>query len=206
MHPTIFDSLRAFIAHHGYWAVALILLCENAGIPVPGEGTLLLASFLAYSEHQLQLGWLIVIAICAAALGDNLGYAVGHYGGRPLLDRYQSLFRIRPATLERGEKMFERYGAPAVFFARFIFGLRVFAGPLAGALHMHWRKFAFFNFLGAALWVTTIASAGYFFGQHWHSLLRVMQRFNVAVLIVAAVVLLSLWFRHRRLVRKEEIG
>ena len=56
MHPTIFHSLRTFVVDYGYWAVALALLCENAGIPVPGESTLLLASFLAYSEHQLHLG------------------------------------------------------------------------------------------------------------------------------------------------------
>jgi membrane protein DedA with SNARE-associated domain len=198
MDHTIFHSLRTFVADYGYWAVALALLCENAGIPVPGESTLLLASFLAYSEHRLQLGWIIVIATCAATLGDNIGYAFGHYGGRPLLDRYQNLFRISPATLKRGEDMFTRYGAAAVFFARFIFGLRVFAGPLAGVLRMHWRKFAFFNFLGAALWVTTIAGAGYLFGQHWRTLLRVMQRFNIVVLIVAVAVVLYLWWRHRR--------
>jgi membrane protein DedA with SNARE-associated domain len=63
---------------------------------------------------------------------------------------------------------------------------------------MHWRKFAFFNFLGAALWVTVIASAGYLFGRHWHTLLRVMQRFNLAVLIVGGVVILYLWWRYRR--------
>jgi membrane protein DedA with SNARE-associated domain len=198
MHHTIFENLRTFVADYGYWAVALALLCENAGIPVPGESTLLLASFLAYSEHQLHLGWIIVIGTFAATLGDNLGYALGHYGGRPLLDRYQRVFRISSATLERGEEMFARYGAVAVFFARFIFGLRVFAGPLAGVLRMHWRKFAFFNFLGAALWVTIIASAGYFFGRHWHSLLRVMQRFNLAVLIVAVVLIAFLWWRYRR--------
>jgi membrane protein DedA with SNARE-associated domain len=177
--------------------VAFALLCENAGIPVPGESTLLLASFLAYSEHRLHLGWIIVVATCAATLGDNMGYALGHYGGRPLLDRYQRFFRIQPATLESGEKMFVRYGAPAVFFARFIFGLRVFAGPLAGVLRMRWRTFALFNFLGAALWVTAIASTGYLFGRHWHTLLRTMRRFNVAVLIVAVVVILFLWWRHR---------
>jgi membrane protein DedA with SNARE-associated domain len=198
MHHAIFHSLRTFVADYGYWAVALALLCENAGIPVPGESTLLLASFLAYSEHQLHLGWIIVVATCAATLGDNLGYALGHYGGRPLLDRYTNVLRISPAALERGEKMFERYGAPAVFFARFVFGLRVFAGPLAGALRMHWRAFALYNFLGASLWVTIIASVGYLFGRHWHTLLRVMQRFNIAVLIVAVVVILVLWWRHRR--------
>lgn len=198
MDHTIFHSLRAFIADYGYWAVALVLLCENAGIPVPGETTLLLASFLAYSEHQLQLRWIIVVATCAATLGDNLGYAIGYYGGRPLLDRYQSFFRISSTAVQRGEKMFARYGAAAIFFARFIFGMRVFAGPLAGVLRMRWRAFALFNFLGAVVWVTVIASAGYLFGQHWRTLLRAMQRFNIAVLIVALAVILFLWWRYRR--------
>ena len=198
MGPTIFHSLREFVADYGYWAVALALLCENAGIPVPGETTLLLASFLAYSEHRLHLGWIIVVATCAATLGDNIGYAIGHYGGRPLLDRYQRFFRIQPATMQRGENLFEHYGAAAVFFARFIFGLRVFAGPLAGVLRMRWRAFALFNFLGAALWVTCIASAGYLFGQHWRPLARALQRFNIAVLIVAVAVVLYLWWRYRR--------
>ena len=197
MDHTIFHSLREFVAEYGYWAVALALLCENAGIPVPGETTLLLASFLAYSEHQLHLGWIIVVATCAATLGDNLGYAFGYYGGRPLLDRYQSVFRIPPATLKRGEKMFERYGAAAIFFARFIFGMRVFAGPLAGVLRMRWRTFTLFNFLGAAVWVTFIASAGYLFGQHWRSLVHALQRFNIAVLIVAVAVILFPWWRYR---------
>jgi membrane protein DedA with SNARE-associated domain len=139
-----------------------------------------------------------VVATCAATLGDNIGYAIGHYGGRPLLDRYQRVFRISPATLKRGEDMFARYGAAAVFFARFVFGLRVFAGPLAGVLRMRWRAFALFNFLGAALWVTCIASVGYLFGQHWRSLARAMQRFNIAVLIVSVAVILFLWWRYRR--------
>ncbi len=157
MHDSIFHSLREFIADYGYWAVALALLCENAGIPVPGESALLLASILAYSEHRLHLGWIIVVGTCAATLGDNIGYILGHYGGRPMLDRYERVFRISPAALKRGEDLFARYGAEAIFFARFIFGLRVLAGPLAGVLRMHWRKFAFFNFLGAVLWVSTIA-------------------------------------------------
>jgi membrane-associated protein len=198
MDHTIFDSLRTFVADYGYWAVALALLCENAGIPVPGETTLLLASFLAYSEHQLHLGWIIVVATCAATLGDNLGYALGYYGGRPLLERYQSVFRIPPATLKRGEKMFARYGAAAVFFARFIFGMRVIAGPLAGVLRMRWRAFTLFNFMGAAVWVTCIASAGYLFGQHWRRLLLATERFNIAALIVAVAVILFLWWRYRR--------
>jgi len=198
MDHSIFHSLHAFVADHGYWAVALALLCENAGIPVPGETTLLLASFLAYSQDKLHLGWIIVVATCAATIGDNLGYAIGYYGGRPLLDRYRNIFRIPQRALKNGEAMFERYGAAAIFFARFVVGMRVFAGPLAGVLRMRWRSFVVFNFLGAALWVSVIASAGYLFGQHWRRLARGMQRFNLAVLIVALMVILFLWWTHRR--------
>jgi membrane protein DedA with SNARE-associated domain len=190
--------LREFVADYGYWAVALALLCESAGIPVPGEVTLLFASFLAYSEHRLQLGWIIAVATLAGTVGGSLGYAVGEHGGRPLLERYQSILRIPPATLKRGEELFARYGAAAIFVARFVFGLRVFAGPLAGVLRMRWRTFLLFNCLGAGVWAAFIAGAGYLFGQHWRTLQRVMQRFNLAVLVVAALVLVFLWWKYRR--------
>ena len=198
MHPSLFDSLRTFVADYGYWAVALALLCENAGVPVPGEITLLLASFLAYSEHRLHLGWIMLAATSAGTLGGEIGYAVGLYGGRPLLDRYQGFFRIPPAAVNRGEEIFVRYGAAAIFFARFIFGLRVFAGPLAGVLRMPRRSFIVFNFLGAAVWVATIASVGYLFGQHWRTLLHIVQRFNLAAGLAATAVIAYLWWKYRR--------
>jgi membrane protein DedA with SNARE-associated domain len=190
--------LREFVADYGYWAVALALLCESAGLPVPGEVTLLFASFLAYSEHRLQLGWIIAVATLAGTLGGSLGYVVGEHGGRPLLERYQSILRIPPATLKRGEELFARYGAAAIFVARFVFGLRVFAGPLAGVLRMRWRTFLLFNCLGAGVWAAFIAGAGYLFGQHWRNLQRVMQRFNIAALVAAVLVLAFLWWRHHR--------
>lgn len=198
MSHALLHALRAFIVDYGYWAVALALLCENAGIPVPGETTLLLASFIAQSEQKLHLGWIIVVGTFAATLGDNLGYAVGLRGGRPLLERYRHIFRIPRRSLESGERLFARYGPLTIFFARFIFGMRIFAGPLAGVLRMPWRAFAFFNFMGAAVWVTVIATVGYLFGKHWETLVRGVQRFDLAVLIVAVAVILFLWSRYRR--------
>jgi membrane protein DedA with SNARE-associated domain len=202
MGHAIFDFLRTFIADYGYWAVALALLCENAGIPVPGETTLLLASFLAYSEHKLDLIWIVVVGTCAASIGDNIGFAIGHYGGRRLLTRYQKLFRISQTSLERGEKLFARYGASTVFFARFIFGLRIFAGPLAGVLRMPWKKFAVFNFLGAAAWVTVIAMVGYFFGRHWDAMEHVLGRFNLLGGIALLIVISVLWRKYHGSSRK----
>src|SRR3989449_4071023 len=177
----ILDFLRGLLVQYGYWAVAATLLLENAGIPVPGETVLLLASFLAFSEHALDLRWIVVVGTIAATLGDNLGFALGHYGGRPLLERYQRFFRVQPATLERGEQIFARYGSVTVFFARFVFGMRIIAGPLAGVLRMPWRKFLLFHFLGALLWVTVIAGAGYMFGQHWRRFGQELKVFDIAV-------------------------
>jgi membrane-associated protein len=198
MAHSIFDLLRSALVHYGYWAVAGILLLENMGIPVPGETVLLLASFLCYSEHDLQISWVIVVATLAATAGDNLGFAIGYHGGRPLLARYQSIFRIRPQTLKNGEHLFVRYGAATVFFARFVFGLRIIAGPLAGVLRMSWRKFLISNFCGAAVWVTAIASAGYLFGRHWSRLERGIKRFDIGVAIAVLLVVAWMWWRSRR--------
>ena len=198
MTESILDFLRDAVVQYGYWAVGAALLLENSGIPVPGETILLLASFLAYSEHDLQISWIMIVGTIAATLGDNLGFALGSYGGRPLLGRYQSIFRIQKSTIERGEQLFARYGAATIFFARFVFGMRIIAGPLAGVLRMPWKRFAVFNFLGAAVWVSVISSVGYLFGRHWDKLESVMKRFDVVVAIIVVLVAVFLWWRGRR--------
>jgi len=194
----ILDVARDVIARHGYWAVGVALLLENAGLPLPGETVLLLASFLAYSRHELQIGWIIVIAICAASLGDNLGFLIGDRGGHLFLRHYQRRLHISQSTIERGERLFARYGAVTILFARFIAGLRVIAGPLAGVLRMPWKTFVVFNVLGATLWVLVITTVGYLFGQHWRRLLIVVERLNLAVVVLAVIAVAMIWYWHRR--------
>jgi membrane protein DedA with SNARE-associated domain len=194
----ILELLRNALVNYGYWAIAVALLLENAGIPAPGETILLMASFLAYSQDELRLPWIIVVATIAATIGDNLGFALGYYGGRPLVTRYQSFFRIRQSTLERGEQLFARYGAPTVFIARFVFGMRIIAGPLAGVLRMPWKKFMVFNFLGALVWVSVISAAGYLFGRHWDELEVYIKRFDVFIAVAAIVAIAVIWWRRRR--------
>ncbi len=198
MGEHLFELLRGYFNQYGYWTVAVALLLENAGLPVPGETVLLFASFLAYSERELRLPYIILMGIWAATVGDNIGYAIGLYGGRPLLGRYQHTFRIRQATIARGERLIEKHGRIAIFFARFIFGMRVIAGPLAGVLRMPWKQFLIFNFLGAVLWVTVIAVVGYVFGSRWQWLLELMRRVDIALLIVATAVAIFWWRALRR--------
>jgi membrane protein DedA with SNARE-associated domain len=197
MLPDLFEVLRSHFTTHGYWTLSITLLLENAGVPLPGETVLLFASFLAYQNHELNLGLIILVGTAACTVGDNLGYLVGYHGGRPLLHRYQRFFRVSEEKIARGEKMFERFGPATVFVARFVFGMRIIAGPLAGVLRMQWRRFALFNFLGATTWVTVISCVGYFFGQHWQRLLRMVGRANAVVFLVAVVIAIYAWRKYR---------
>jgi membrane protein DedA with SNARE-associated domain len=203
---TTYEMLHGAVVHYGYWAVAGALLLENAGAPLPGETILLLASFLAYSEHDLQLFWIIAVATLVTTVGGSVGFALGYYGGRPLLERYQAAFRIEDKTIARGESLFARYGSITVFFARFVFGMRVLAGPMAGVLRMPWRRFLIVNFLGAAAWVTVIASTGYLFGRHWGQLERALKRFDMAIVIVVLLGLFCWWWRNRAQNRTGHLG
>jgi len=197
MAQRIFEILREYLVAYGYSAVGVTLLLENAGLPVPGETILLLASFLAYSERNLNLPRIIFVATIAAVIGDNLGYWIGHHGGRSLLERYQHVLRLRSSTIKRGERLFERYGPTTIFFARFIAGMRIVAGPLAGVLRMDWPKFALWNFLGAIVWVSVISGIGYFLGRNWDTLVRVVKHIHLSAIGIAGVVILFLWWRRR---------
>jgi membrane-associated protein len=80
--------------------------------------------------------------------------------------------------------LFAKYGATTVFFARFVFGMRIIAGPMAGVLRMSWRRFLVFNFLGAVVWVSVISSAGYLFGRHWNRLEEALKQADVLAAVI----------------------
>jgi membrane-associated protein len=69
---------------------------------------------------------------------------------------------------------------------------------LAGVLRMSWRKFLLFNFLGAVLWVSVIASLGYLFGKHWEALVDLVQDANLAIAVVVVILVGFFWWRRRK--------
>ena len=199
----IVETARYYLQHYGYWAVAIALLGENAGLPLPGETILILASVAAYHGHHLKLRWLILVAVCACTIGDNIGYWIGRRGGRPLLERYKNFFHISEETIRTGEEFLQRRGSAAIFLARFIAGLRIVAGPLAGVLHMEWKQFLVANAAGALVWVTVIACAGYFFGRQFAAALRETE-FVVLIIVVMGGLYLLWKNRQRARVRKRK--
>ncbi len=201
----IVNFLRNALVHYGYWAVVATLLLENVGLPLPGETALLLSSFLAYTERDLRLGWIVVAGTMASTVGGGLGYALGCYGGRPLLERVQYVFQIKSVSIARGEKLFESYGAATILFSRFVFGMRAVAGPIAGILRMPWKQFAIFNLLGATVWVSIVSCIGYFSSSRWNLLVSFMKRFDQALVVAFVLVVVLFWWRSRSL-RRNRLG
>ena len=134
----------------GYPLLFVAVMAESSGVPIPGETALITAAVLA-SGGKLQIELVIPIAAAAAIVGDNIGYLIGRRGGRWLLERPGRFQSQRRQALQNGEVFFERHGPKAVFLGRFVLGLRVWASWLAGATHMRWRSFVFWNALGGHL-------------------------------------------------------
>jgi membrane protein DedA with SNARE-associated domain len=181
----------------GYPLLFLVVMAESSGVPVPGE-TGLIAAAVAASQGKLQIELVIAIAAVAAIVGDNIGYQIGRKGGRWLLERPGRFQSQRRQVLVTGEPFFERHGPKAVFFGRFLLGLRVWASWLAGATHMRWRSFVLWNALGGICWATAIGLLAYFLGNAAGNAIQTFGLFGLfAVLVLAAGAFIA-HRRHRR--------
>jgi membrane protein DedA with SNARE-associated domain len=191
---TILAFLISVNSNIGYPVMFLMVMAETSGVPIPGETALLVAAFLA-SSGKLQIEFVIPLAAAAAIVGDNLGYLIGRKGGRWLLERPGRFARQRHQVLETGEPFFEKHGPKAVFFGRWILGLRVWASWLAGATRMPWKKFVFWNALGGIGWATTVGLIAYYVG---HSAQNAITSFGLFGLVAAALAATSGLLLHRR--------
>jgi membrane protein DedA with SNARE-associated domain len=179
----IFQILSGFFGRYGYAVVFFGVMLENLGVPIPGETVLLFAGFLAF-QGKMHLALAIVVAITGATAGACAGYALGWYGGPPIVDRLlKRLPRIRK-RYDDSQKVMVKHGRWAVFIARFITGLRVFAGLLAGVLRMPFRVFLLFSFAGAVCWSIAIGYVGFIFGSNWSRLVAFVGRVDRIVLLI----------------------
>jgi membrane protein DedA with SNARE-associated domain len=193
--PGFLEALASPLEHYGLWAIFFLVLVEDFGIPVPGETVIIAASIYAGSG-RLNVVAVGVVAFVAAVFGDNIGYGIGRFGGRRLVDRWGKYVFLTPERLDKAEDFFDRQGAKIITIARFIEGLRQANGIIAGITKMHWLRFIAYNALGAALWVGTWVSIGYFAGQHIDTIYSIITRYSLYVAIAAVVVILALIARH----------
>jgi membrane protein DedA with SNARE-associated domain len=193
--PGFLNSLAGPLDHFGYWAVLLFIVIEDFGVPVPGE-TILIGAAVYAGAGRLNVLAVGVIGFVAAVIGDNIGFAIGHYGGRTLVLRWGRYVRLTEERLDKAEIFFQRHSAWIITIARFIEVLRQVNGIVAGTTGLRWRRFLAFNALGAALWVGTWVSLGYLAGNHIDAIYHDTTRYSYYLLIVLAGVLAAYIARH----------
>jgi membrane protein DedA with SNARE-associated domain len=191
------QAFVSFVSAYGYAAVFLLIMLEDFGMPVPGETALVVAAGAA-AMGDLNIWGVVIAAVAGAIVGDNIGYAIGRYGGRKLVLRLGDKVGITAARYAYAEGFFERYGDGIVMGARFVEVLRQLNGIIAGTLEMPWGRFLLFNSIGAILWVGAWAAVGYFAGEHVPQIHAFLRHFTlVAALAVLLTIVAVLVIRRR---------
>ena len=187
--PGVLHSLEPTLNQFGYLAVVGLVLIEDFGIPVPGETILILAAIYA-GTGRLNVVLVGLLGFVGAVIGDNIGFAIGHFGGRPLIERFGRYIFLTPSRIERATGFFERHGGWIIIVARFIEGLRQANGIIAGISGIHWAKFLLFNAIGAALWVGVWTTLGYLSGSHINAIYDTATRFSTYLAIAVGALIL----------------
>jgi len=204
--PGFLNSLTGPLDHYGYWAIALLLLLENIGVPVvPGEFAMISgAIFAGTGRAGLNIVVVAVVAFVASVVGAEIGYLVGRFAGRELILHYGKYIMIKPHHLDRAEAIVDRYGGIVVVIARFIVGLREAIGIIAGITQMRWLTFTIFNVIGAAIWVATWVTIGDVAGDHIDTVYADINRYSLYVFsaLVVAVAAYIAW----RVIRRRRRG
>lgn len=153
------------ISQYGYIIVVVTILLECAGIPMPGETSLVVAAAFA-GQGKLNIYTVIIAASIAAIIGDAGGYWIGRYFGRDLIRKYGKWIHLTEDRMNTIQGYFNRHGAKTVFFGRFFTILRTYSALFAGICRMPYLTFTLFNALGGIFWATCFGILGYIFGHN----------------------------------------
>jgi membrane-associated protein len=195
------DSVARLAAQYGPWIYAILFLVifAETGLVVfpflPGDSILFIAGTVA-ATASLNIHVLVLVLIAAAILGDTVNYSVGHYIGPRVYHRPDSRW-FKQAHLRRTHAFYERYGGVTIIIGRFVPIIRTFAPFLAGVAGMSYRRFLAFNVVGGIAWISSLAYAGYLFGN----IPLVKQNLSLIVVVIVIVSLMpavTTYIRERR--------
>ncbi len=196
--------MQHFIATYGYLAIFILMVAESACIPVPSELIMPLGGALAagaVAGHHLSLTLVIVAGVAGNVVGSYIAWAVGRWGGQPLLRRWGGRVWLREHDIERATRWFDRYGPRAVLIGRLLPVVRTFISLPAGLAGMRPLRFGVYTTLGCIPWTAALAAAGYAVGANWQ---QIPNAFHAVTYVIAAIVVIALvigawlFIRHRR--------
>ena len=194
-----------FIGSWGYIAVAVLMGFENACVPIPSELILGFAGYLVFAG-QMHFTGALVAGMAGGMAGSIAAYAVGYYGGRPVVHRYGRFFLVKGAHVNAAQRWFDKYGIKAVFFSRMLPIVRTFISLPAGFAHVNLKKFLFYTFLGSLPWTVLMLGAGMMLGEGWQLLTEIGHEVSIVFIGSAAVAILVLYVRYKRFREGREGG
>jgi len=204
------SSLTTFIGDHGLYAVFALMLIDSV-LPAASELVMLYAGVLASGAlagqdivlfgHRIDSHFWGYVAIATAGVagqtvGSIIGWAIGLYGGRPLVERHGRWLHLGPDNLDRAERWFERWGDWAVFLGRMTPVVRSFVSIPAGIARMPLGRFTLYSVLGTIPWCFGIAGAGWALGSSWETFHHDFR--YVEVLVAVGILALVVWYLRRR--------
>ena len=182
----------------GYPGIFLLTLIEGILTPIPSEIIIPFAGFLAY-EGTFILPLVIIVGTLGSTLGSTGAYYIGYYLGRPFVLKYGKWFGVKDKHIDKSEDWFKKYGDVTILVGHSLPGMRSFISFPAGIVKMRLRNFVVFTFIGALIWTSVLAVAGFYLGAHWESLIGVVGNLEILILIAFVVILAAyLWYRYRK--------
>ena len=189
----ITNFITSTIDSLGYAGVAILMAIESAAIPLPSEIIMPFAGFLVESGRFTLFGLAMAGAI-GSVIGSAVTYALGYYGGRPLIIKYGKYVLIAEHDLALTERFFQKFGKFSVFIGRMLPVVRTFISIPAGIGKVPIIPFLIYAFIGSFIWSYFLAWLGIRLGENWHSLETYFRKFDIVIVIVIVIVIIW-WIR-----------
>ena len=190
----MFDWLTGWIEGMGLPGVALLMFLENVFPPIPSELIMPMAGYLA-ADGRLPVVWVVAAGTLGSVAGAWGWYLLGRLWGRErflaFIDRFGLWLTLSRADAETALDWFDRHGQKAVFFGRFVPGVRTLISVPAGLARMPTLPFLAITALGSFLWVLLLTAAGYLLQAEFHRVETIINPVSNAV--IAGIVLIYLW-------------
>jgi len=191
------NTVLNWVTHYGYAGLFGLLILGIVGLPVPDETLLVFSGYLV-SRGRLHPGATIAAAFLGSIAGTSLSYWIGRTLGHRAVLRFGKYIGATQQRMDRVHRWFQKAGEWLLVFGYFIPGVRHFTALIAGASKLEFRTFATFAWSGAAVWVGVFLLLGYFVGENWERAMALVQRYTLAALMLAAIVLITSACLHRK--------
>jgi len=193
----IIEATVNFIANLGYWGIGIGMAIESANIPLPSEVILPFGGYLV-SQSKLTFWGAVLAGTVGGTFGSIASYALGNWGGLPLLLRYGRYVHITESRLEQATRWFDHYGEKTVFFARLLPVIRTFISLPAGIARMNFGRFVVYTFLGSLPWSALLTYVGVKLGENWRAIEPLFRQFDIVIILAVIGLIIYYWWRRQR--------